>query len=120
MAIVYCSWATGNDTTVGTAANPRKTITKHPRQELLAMRMGSLKSPDPTALTVAPTAWTLNGITVTGTGTLFTTELAIGDLISAPDGGWYEGVTLTSDTGATLYKISICNRRWALGVKNLA
>jgi parallel beta-helix repeat protein len=46
----------------------------------------------------------LNGTTVTGTGTLFKTELAIGDFISAPDGNWYEVITLTSDTSATLYK----------------
>ena len=104
MAIVYCSWATGNDTTgTGTAANPYKTITKASTSRTAGDEVRVAKSPDPTALT-GTTAWTLNGTTVTGTGTLFTTELAIGDFISAPDGNWYEVITLTSDTSATLYK----------------
>ena len=104
MAIVYCSWATGDDTTgTGTAANPYKTITKASTSRTAGDEVRVAKSPDPTALT-GTTAWTLNGTTVTGTGTLFTTELAIGDFISAPDGGWYEVITLTSDTSATLYK----------------
>ena len=104
MAIVYCSWATGDDTTgTGTAANPYKTITKASTSRTAGDEVRVAKSPDPTALT-GTTAWTLNGTTVTGTGTLFTTELAIGDFISAPDGGWYEVITLTSNTSATLYK----------------
>ena len=104
MAIVYCSWATGNDTTgTGTAANPYKTITKASTSRTAGDEVRVAKSPDPTALT-GTTAWTLNGTTVTGTGTLFTTELAIGDFISAPDGKWYEVITLTSATSATLFK----------------
>ena len=104
MAIVYCSWATGNDTSgTGTAANPYKTITKASTSRTAGDEVRVAKSPDPTALT-GTTAWTLGGTTVTGTDTLFTTELAIGDFISAPDGGWYEVITLTSDTSATLYK----------------
>ena len=105
MAIVYCSWATGDDTTgTGTAANPYKTITKASTSRTAGDEVRVAKSPDPTALT-GTTAWTLNGTTVTGTGTLFMTELAIGDFISAPDGGWYEVITIASDTSATLYKI---------------
>jgi len=104
MAIVYCSWATGDDTSgTGTAANPYKTITKASTSRAAGDEVRVAKSPDPTALT-GTTAWTLNGTTVTGVDTLFTTELAIGDFISAPDGGWYEVITLTSDTSATLYK----------------
>ena len=104
MAIVYCSWATGDDTTgTGTTANPYKTITKASTSRTAGDEVRVAKSPDPTALT-GTTAWTLNGTTVTGTGTLFTTELAIGDFISAPDGGWYEVITLTSDTSATLFR----------------
>ena len=104
MAIVYCSWATGDDTNgTGTAAAPYKTITKASTSRTAGDEVRVAKSPDPTALT-GTTAWTLNGTTVTGTDTLFTTELAIGDFISAPDGGWYEVITLTSDTSATLYK----------------
>lgn len=104
MAIVYCSWATGDDTNgTGTAANPYKTITKASTSRAAGDEVRVAKSPDPTALT-GTTAWTLNDTTVTGTGTLFKTELAIGDFISAPDGNWYEVITLTSDTSATLYK----------------
>jgi len=104
MAIVYCSWATGDDTTgTGTAAAPYKTITKASTSRTAGDEVRVAKSPDPTALT-GTTAWTLNGTTVTGTDTLFTTELAIGDFISAPDGGWYEVITISSNTSATLYK----------------
>jgi parallel beta-helix repeat protein len=104
MAIVYCSWATGDDTTgTGTAANPYKTITKASASRSAGDEVRVAKSPDPTALT-GTTAWTLNSTTVTGTDTLFTTELAIGDFISAPDGNWYEVITIASDTSATLYK----------------
>ena len=104
MAIVYCSWATGDDTTgTGTAANPYKTITKASTSRTAGDEVRVAKSPDPTALT-GTTAWTLNGTTVTGTGTLFTSELVIGDFISAPDGQWYEVITIGSNTSATLYK----------------
>ena len=104
MAIVYCSWATGDDTTgTGTAAAPYKTITKASTSRTAGDEVRVAKSPDPTALT-GTTAWTLNGTTVTGTDTLFTTELAKGDFISAPDGNWYEVITITSNTSATLYK----------------
>ena len=104
MAIVYCSWATGDDTTgTGTAAAPWKTITKTTTSRSAGDEVRVAKSPDPTALT-GTTAWTLNGTTVTGTSTLFTSELVIGDFISAPDGQWYEVITITSDTSATLYK----------------
>jgi len=104
MAIVYCSWATGDDTTgTGTAAYPYKTITKASTSRSAGDEVRVAKSPDPTALT-GTTAWTLNGTTVTGTDTLFTSELAQGDFISAPDGNWYEVITISSNTSATLYK----------------
>ncbi len=104
MAIVYCSWATGDDTTgTGTAANPYKTITKASTGLTGGDEVRVAKSPEPTALT-GTTAWTLNGTTVTGTDTLFTTELAIGDFIKAPDGQYYEVITLTSNTEAVLYQ----------------
>ena len=104
MAIVYCSWATGDDTNgTGTAAAPYKTITKASTSRAAGDEVRVAKSPDPTALT-GTTAWTLNSTTVTGTGTLFKTQLANGDFISAPDGGWYEVITIGSDTSATLYK----------------
>ena len=104
MAIVYCSWATGDDTTgTGTAAAPWKTITKASTSRTAGDEVRVAKSPDPTALT-GTVGFTFNSDAVTGVGTAFTSELAIGDFISAPDGGWYEVITLTSDTSATLYK----------------
>lgn len=52
MAIVYCSWATGDDTTgTGTAANPYKTITKASTSRTAGDEVRVAKSPDPTALT---------------------------------------------------------------------
>ena len=102
--IKYCSWLTGDDTIGdGSAANPYKSITKASTGLTGGDEVRVAKSPEPTNLT-GTTAWTLNGTTVTGTDTLFTTELAIGDFISAPDGNWYEVITITSDTSATLYK----------------
>ena len=104
MTIKYCSWLTGDDTNgTGTAANPYKTITKASTGLTGGDEVRVAKSPEPTNLT-GTTAWTLNGTTVTGTDTLFTTELARGDFISAPDGNWYEVITITSNTSATLYK----------------
>ena len=101
MAIVYCSWATGDDTTGdGTAANPFKTITQASTSRSPGDEIRVAKSADPTALT-GTTAWTLNGTGVTGTDTLFTSELAAGDFISAPDGSWYEVITIASNTSAT-------------------
>ena len=104
MAIVYCSWTTGDDTYgTGTAANPYKTITKASTGLTGGDEVRVAKSPDPTAMT-GTTAWELNSTTVTGTGTNFTGQLVPGDFISAPDGGWYEVITINSNTSATLYK----------------
>ena len=61
MAIYYCSWATGNDTTGdGTAILPGKTITKASTSRTAGDEVRVAKSPEPTALT-GTTAWTLNG-----------------------------------------------------------
>lgn len=104
MAIVYCSWATGDDTTGdGTAANPFKTITKASTSRSPGDEVRVAKSAEPTALT-GTVGFTLNSTTVTGVDTAFTSELAIGDFIQAPDGQYYEVITLTSDTAAVLYK----------------
>lgn len=104
MAIVYCSWATGDDTTGdGTAANPYKTITKASTSRSPGDEVRVAKSPEPTALT-GTVGFTFNSTAVTGVGTAFLSELAIGDFIKAPDGLYYEVITLTSDTVAVLYK----------------
>ncbi len=88
MAIVYCSWATGDDTNgTGTAANPYKTITKASTSRTAGDEVRVEKSPDPTALT-GTLSFTNNSTAVTGTDTLFTTELAIGDFVKGGDGNW--------------------------------
>jgi len=61
------------------------------------------KSPEPTALTGTLT-FTENSTTVTGSSTLFTTELANGDFIEGPDGYWYEVTARASNTSCTLYR----------------
>ena len=105
MAIVYCSWATGDDTTGdGTAANPFKTITKATAGLTGGDEVRVAKSPDPTALT-GTVNFTSQSTAITGTGTLFTSELAIGDFIEGPYGYWWEVVAIISDTSATLYRI---------------
>jgi len=104
MTIKYCSWATGDDTT-GNGSNtlPYKTINKASSGLTGGDEVRVEKSPDPTALT-GTVGFTLNSTAVTGSGTLFTTELVIGDFILAPDGQYYEVIALVSDTSATLYK----------------
>ena len=105
MAIYYCSFATGNDSTgTGTAALPWKTITTATTGRSAGDEIRVEKSPDPTALT-GTVGFTLGSTAVTGVNTLFTTELAIGDFILAPDGQYYEVITLTSATAARLYKV---------------
>jgi len=104
MAIVYCSWATGNDTSGdGSAGNPYKTITKASTGLTGGDEVRVAKSPDPTNLT-GTLSFTNNSTTVTGSDTLFKTELAIGDFVLGGDGYWWEVVTITSNTAATLYK----------------
>lgn len=104
MTIVYCDWATGNDTTGnGSAGNPYKTITKATTGRTGGDEIRVGKSPPPTALT-GTLGFTNNSTAVTGNGTAFTTELAIGDFIKGGDGNWWEVVTINSATSATLYK----------------
>ena len=104
MTIVYCDWATGDDTTGdGSAGNPYKTITKASTGLTGGDEVRVAKSPDPTNLT-GTLSFTNGSTAVTGSGTAFTTELAIGDFIKGGDGYWWEVVTITSDTAATLYK----------------
>lgn len=104
MAIKYCDWATGDDTSGdGSYGNPYKTITKASTGLTGGDEVRVAKSPDPTALT-GTIAFTAGSTTITGTDTLFTTELAIGDFVEGGDGYWYEVITIASDTSATLYQ----------------
>jgi len=104
MTIVYCDWATGDDTNgTGSWDHPYKTITKATTGRTGGDEVRVAKSPDPTALT-GTVGFTQGSTAVTGVNTLFTTELAIGDFIEAPDGQYYEVITIGSNTSATLYK----------------
>jgi len=105
MTIVYCDWATGDDTNgTGTWDHPYKTITKASTGLTGGDEVRVAKSPEPTALT-GTVGFTQGSTAVTGVNTLFTTELAIGDFIEAPDGQYYEVITIGSNTSATLYKV---------------
>ena len=105
MTIVYCDWATGDDTNgTGTWDHPYKTITKATTGRTGGDEIRVGKSPDPTPLT-GTVGFTEGSTAVTGVNTLFTTELAIGDFIEAPDGQYYEVITIGSNTSATLYKV---------------
>lgn len=102
--IKYCDWATGDDTT-GDGSNtlPYKTITKASTGLTGGDEVRAAKSPAPTALT-GTIAFTAGSTTITGTGTAFTTQLAIGDFVEGGDGYWYEVITIASNTSATLYQ----------------
>ncbi len=102
--IKYCDYASGNDSTGnGSAANPYKTITKASTGLTGGDEVRCAKSPDDTALTGTIT-FTRESTTITGSGTLFSSELAIGDFVKGGDGEYYEVVTIASNTAATLYK----------------
>ena len=104
MTINYCDFITGDDTTGdGSSGNPYKTITKASTGLTGGDEVRVAKSPTPTNLT-GTLGFTLKSTAVVGSGTLFTSELAIGDFVEGGDGYWYEFVTITSDTQATLYK----------------
>ena len=102
MTIYYCDWTYGDDAN-GTGAwdAPYKTITRATTGLGGGDEVRVAKSPDPTALTGTVT-FTQDSTAVTGVGTAFTTELVIGDFIKAPDGQYYEVITLTSATAAVL------------------
>lgn len=102
--IKYCSWLTGSDDTGdGSAGNPYKTITKASTGLTGGDEVRVAKSPEPIALT-GTISFTNNSVDITGSGTAFTTELAIGDFILGGDGYWWEVITISSDTSATLYR----------------
>lgn len=104
MTIKYCDFTSGDDSTGdGSYGNPYKTITTASTGLTGGDEVRVAASPEPTALT-GTIALTNNSTTVTGTDTLFTTELAIGDFIEDSGGDWWEVVTITDNTSATLYR----------------
>ncbi|MDY6966705.1 MAG: NosD domain-containing protein [Halobacteriota archaeon] len=104
MTINYCDYTGGDDTTGdGSAGNPYKTITKASTGLTGGDEVRVAKSPTHTNLT-GTLGFTVNSTAVVGTGTSFTTELAVGDFVLGGDSNWWEVVTITDNTNATLYK----------------
>jgi len=104
MTIVYCDFTNGDDSTGdGSSGNPYKTITQASTGLTGGDEVRVAKSPSDTALT-GTLGFTAGSTAVTGSGTLFTTELAIGDFVKGGDGQYYEIVTITDNTNAVLYK----------------
>ena len=105
MTIVYCDFTTGDDGTGdGSAGNPYKTITTASTGLTGGDEVRVAKSPADTALT-GTIGFTIGSTAVTGSGTLFTSELAIGDFVEGGDGQYYEIVTITDNTNAILFKV---------------
>ena len=106
MAVIkYCDFTNGDDDTGdGTVGTPYKTITKASIGLTGGDEVRVAKSTDSTALT-GTLGFTISSTAVVGTSTLFTSELAIGDFVQGGDGQWYEVVTITDDTHATLFKV---------------
>ena len=104
MTVYWVDYINGDDANAGTdPALPKKTITSASTGRTGGDEVRVAKSPSLIALT-GTVGFTNNGTGVTGVGTLFTSELVIGDFILAPDGQYYEVVTLTSATAAVLYQ----------------
>ena len=103
--IKYCCFLTGDDGTGdGSAGNPYKTITQASTGLTGGDEVRVAKSAAASNLT-GTLGFTAGSTAVTGSGTAFTTELAIGDFIKGGDGQWYEVVTITDNTNAVLYKV---------------
>lgn len=104
MAIIWVDWVTGLDTNAGTdPALPKKTITSATLSRTGGDEIRVAKSPDPTPLTGIISFVTYSS-TIYGNGTLFLTELAVGDFILAPNGMYYEILSILANDRATLYK----------------
>ena len=105
MSIIYTDYINGDDSTGdGSAGNPYKTITQGSAGLTGGDEVRVAKSPADTALT-GTLGFTAGSTDVTGSGTTFTTELAIGDFVKGGDGQYYEIVTITDNTNAVLFKV---------------
>lgn len=81
MTIIWVDWVNGLDTNAGTnPALPKKTITSATTGRTGGDKIRVAKSPDPTPLT-GTISLTNASLNVIGVGTLFTSELALGDFI---------------------------------------
>lgn len=114
MTIVYCDFLNGNDTTGdGSRLNPYKTITKASTGLTGGDEVRVAKSPDP--INLAGTLSFTNGSTpVVATSGIFINEVSagqtdgsvrLGDFVKGGDGNWWEVVSVTDSTHATLIQV---------------
>jgi len=105
MAIKYCDWITGNDTTGdGSAGNPYRKIDKASTGLTGGDEVRVAKSPAPTVLS-GTLAW-VDGSDLIATSIDLTLVLSPGDFVGKDTSGetWWEVITVTTTT-LTLYKI---------------
>lgn len=114
MTIKYCDFLNGNDTTGdGSRLNPYKTITKASTGLLGGDEVRVAKSPTPVNL--AGTLSFTNGSTaVVSTNAIFVNAISagetdgsvrLGDFVKGGDGNWWEVVSVTDSTHATLFQV---------------
>lgn len=105
MTIYYCDYINGDDDTGdGSTGTPFKTITRASTGLTGGDEVRVAKSVASTNLT-GTVGFTKGSTAVTGSSTLFSSELAIGDFIKGGDNQWYEVVTITDNTNAVLFKV---------------
>lgn len=105
MTITYCDYLTGDDSTGdGSAGNPYKTITQASTGLTGGDEVRVAKSVADTALT-GTLGFTNGSTAVTGSSTLFSSELVVGDFVKGGDGEYYEVVTITDNTNAVLFQV---------------
>ena len=111
--IKYCDYINGHDDTGdGSAGNPYQTITKASDGLTGGDEVRVAKSPEPTNL-AGTLSFTLNDTAVVSTSAIFVNAVSggetdgsvrLGDFIKGGDGNWWEVITVTDSTNATLYK----------------
>ena len=111
--IKYCDYINGHDDTGdGSAGNPYKTITKASTGLTGGDEVRVAKSPAPTNL-AGTLSFTLNDTAVVSTSAIFVNAVSggetdgsvrLGDFIKGGDGNWWEVITVTDSTHATLFR----------------
>jgi len=111
--IKYCDYINGHDDTGdGSAGNPYQTITKASDGLTGGDEVRVAKSPEPTNL-AGTLSFTQNNTAVVSTSAIFVNAVSggetdgsvrLGDFIKGGDGNWWEVITVTDSTHATLYQ----------------
>jgi len=111
--IKYCDYINGHDDTGdGSAGNPYKTITKASTGLTGGDEVRVAKSPAPIDL-AGTLSFTQNNTAVVSTSAIFVNAVSggetdgsvrLGDFIKGGDNNWWEVITVTDSTHATLYK----------------